>query len=69
MEHTLGISEGETTDDGMFTLSTVACLGTCSLAPVLMIGDRYFGRMTPGRVATVFATYRESAEAMVGGGD
>jgi len=46
LERKLGISAGETTDDLMFTLETVACLGTCFLAPVKMIGDQYYGKLT-----------------------
>ena len=37
----------ETTPDGRFTLQTVACMGACSLAPVVVVGDETHGRMTP----------------------
>jgi len=63
VQRTLGIRDGETTPDGMFTIGTVACLGTCSLAPVMMVGDQYFGKMTPEKVETVFSTYREARRA------
>jgi NADH-quinone oxidoreductase subunit E len=43
---TLHIKDGETTPDGVFTLETVACLGCCSLAPVMMIGDNTYGKLT-----------------------
>jgi len=43
----LGISEGETTKDGLFTLQSVACLGCCSLAPAMMIGEETYGKLTP----------------------
>ena len=43
----LGIAEDETTADGLFTLQTVACMGACSLAPVMVINDQTYGRMTP----------------------
>jgi len=43
----LGIKEDETTADGLFTLQTVACMGACSLAPVMVINDQTYGRMTP----------------------
>jgi NADH-quinone oxidoreductase subunit E len=43
----LGIGEDQTTPDGLFTLQTVACMGACSLAPVMSINDRIEGRMTP----------------------
>lgn len=42
----LGISVGETTDDKLFTLETVSCLGACGLAPVMMINEETFGRLT-----------------------
>ncbi|PKP03832.1 MAG: NADH-quinone oxidoreductase subunit NuoE [Bacteroidetes bacterium HGW-Bacteroidetes-6] len=46
IEEALEINDGETTPDGMFTLESVACLGCCSLAPVMMIGDDTFGKLT-----------------------
>ena len=42
----LDINEGETTEDRLFTLETVACLGACGLAPVMMINDETFGRLS-----------------------
>ena len=50
LEEALKITDGETTGDGLFTLESVACLGCCSLAPVMMIGDDTFGKLT-GREA------------------
>jgi len=41
----LKINDGETTDDNLFTLESVACLGCCSLAPVMMIGDETYGKL------------------------
>ncbi len=46
LEEALDIKDGETTPDGLFTLESVACLGCCSLAPVMMIGDDTFGKLT-----------------------
>lgn len=43
----LQIKDGETTNDGLFTVETVACLGCCSLAPVMMIGEETYGKLTP----------------------
>jgi len=43
----LGIKDGETTDDMLFSLESVACLGTCFLSPVMLIGDQYYGKLTP----------------------
>ncbi len=46
LEEALDIKDGETTEDNMFTLESVACLGCCSLAPVMMIGDETYGKLT-----------------------
>lgn len=46
----LGIKEGETTADGMFTLIKVECLGACGEAPVMQINDRYYGNLTKEKV-------------------
>jgi len=58
VEQELGISEGESTPDLMFYLETVACLGTCFLAPVMMIDNQYFGQLTPQRVKTILRSYQ-----------
>lgn len=46
LEEALKIKDGETTEDGLFTLESVACLGCCSLAPVMMIGENTYGKLT-----------------------
>lgn len=46
LSESLDIKDGETTPDGMFTLESVACLGCCSLAPVMMIGDETYGKLS-----------------------
>ncbi len=43
----LKIKDGETTEDGLFSIKSVACLGCCSLSPVMMIGDETYGSLTP----------------------
>jgi len=45
LEDTLDVKDGETTEDMLFTLESVACLGCCSLAPVMMIGDETYGNL------------------------
>ncbi|MCF8227899.1 MAG: NADH-quinone oxidoreductase subunit NuoE [Bacteroidales bacterium] len=45
LEEALKVKDGETTEDGLFTLESVACLGCCSLAPVMMIGDETYGKL------------------------
>ena len=59
LQEQLGIPVGGTTEDGAFTLDVVRCLGTCSLAPVMMIGEDVHGRLTPESVFEILATYRE----------
>jgi len=57
VERTLGVADGETTPDLLFYLETVACLGTCFLAPAMMIDDQYFGKLTPQRVESILRSY------------
>ena len=47
LEKTMGVSDGETTDDLLFSLESVACLGACALAPVMVVDKTYHGKMTP----------------------
>ena len=49
----LGIENGQTTEDGLFTLEHVACLGCCSLAPVIMINGEAHGNLTPESVINI----------------
>ena len=49
----LRVEEGGTTADGRFTVQSVACLGCCSLAPVMMVDEETFGRLTPDRARKV----------------
>lgn len=49
----LGIESGETTPDGLFTLEHVACLGCCSLAPVIMINGEAYGNLTPEKAINI----------------
>jgi NADH-quinone oxidoreductase subunit E len=57
----LKVPPDETTDDGLFTFTVVACLGCCSLAPVLMIDEETYGRMTPQQVRRILRQYRQRA--------
>ncbi|MBQ7131633.1 MAG: NADH-quinone oxidoreductase subunit NuoE [Oscillospiraceae bacterium] len=54
----LGITDGETTEDGLFSLSFVACLGCCSLSPVMMINDETYGSLTPAKVKEILDDIR-----------
>ena len=53
----LGVEEGGTTEDGEYTVEPVACLGCCSLAPVIMIDEDTFGRLTPDEARRVVRDY------------
>ena len=59
----LGIGEGETTADGLFSLELVNCLGSCALAPVLVVDDTYYGKVTMEKLPGIFEQYREEATA------
>jgi NADH-quinone oxidoreductase subunit E len=52
-----GVAEGGTTEDGKFTVEPVACLGCCSLAPVIMIDEDTFGRLTPEQARDIVRNY------------
>ena len=59
LEDRLRIADGETTADREFTLETVACLGCCSLAPVVMVNQDTHGNLKPADLAKVLKPYRE----------
>ena len=63
----LGITDGQTTEDGLFTLNNVACLGCCSLAPVMMIrtadGDETYGNLTKAKVRAILQDIRAKEAA------
>ena len=58
----LQIEDGETTADGLFTLKNVACLGCCSLSPVMMINDETYGSLTPDKAITILNELKAKAE-------
>ena len=57
----LRVAEGEITENGLFTYNNVACLGCCSLAPVVMIGEKFYGNLTRERVAEVLGKIEREA--------
>lgn len=61
----LGIEEGQTTEDNLFTLNNVACLGCCSLSPVMMINGETYGELTPQKAKDIIREIKnnESKEA------
>lgn len=56
IERKLNIKDGETTADGMFTLKTVECLGSCGTAPMMMIGAQFHENLNYEKVDTILAT-------------
>ncbi|HOK22564.1 MAG TPA: NADH-quinone oxidoreductase subunit NuoE [Candidatus Hydrothermia bacterium] len=64
----LGIKVGETTKDKFFTLSTARCFGACGLAPVIMINEDVYGKLTPEKVKEVIREYRLEKEKEERGG-
>ncbi len=65
LEDHLKIGNGETTPDRLFTLETVSCLGCCSLAPVIMVGNRTHGNLKPADLKRIVRQYRESEPKVV----
>ena len=57
LERELNVGEGETTEDMRFTFETVACLGTCFLAPVIMINDDYYGDVKASKIKSILDRY------------
>jgi len=58
VERHLGIKDGENTVDMLFTLESVACLGACGMAPVMMINDRTYGKLTPDKAVGAIKDFR-----------
>jgi NADP-reducing hydrogenase subunit HndA len=55
----LGIEVGETTDDGEFSLSGLRCVGACGLAPVVLVGEKTYGRVAPDGVKAILDEYKD----------
>ncbi len=62
LKRTLGIEPGETTDDMEFTFETVACLGACALAPVMVVDGTYYGKMSYRKVGLVVDSARTAGK-------
>ena len=58
VEKELGIKVGDTTKDGLFTLQSTRCLGACGLAPVMMINDEVFGRLTDDEIPSILEKFK-----------
>ena len=57
IEEQLGIKNGECTADGKFSIDACRCVGACGLAPVMLVNDDVYGRMTPDQVEGILAKY------------
>ena len=67
LEKHLGIAAGENTDDMLYTIEEVHCVGACGMAPVVMINDRAFGKLTPQKAVQVVKDFQAAEAAAVGG--
>ena len=54
----LGIKAGETTKDGLFSLTVTRCLGACGLAPVITVGEDVYGRLVPEKIPGIIGKYK-----------
>ena len=61
VQRELKIGPGETRLDGEFSLETVNCLGSCAIAPVLVVGKTYYDKVTPEKLPRILAAYREAS--------
>jgi NADH-quinone oxidoreductase subunit E len=61
LKEELQIEPGYTTKDGMFSLEAVACVGACSLAPVVMINERYHGKLGNNDIKKLIVEYRSKS--------
>ena len=62
IQQSLGVEPGETTEDMEFTFETVACLGACALAPVMVVDGTYYGKNTYRKVDIVLNSYRQASK-------
>ena len=62
IKRVLKVEEGKTTEDRMFSLETVNCLGTCALAPVIAVGEEYHDEVNPGKVEKILTKYSDGDE-------
>lgn len=58
LEKELGITAGECTEDGLFSLEACRCIGACGLAPVMTVGDEVYGKITEDDVPDILAKYK-----------
>ena len=59
LAETLKVKVGQTTDNNLFTLEAIRCLGCCGLAPVMMIDDEVYGKVEPSKIPDIIELYRK----------
>ncbi len=59
VQRNLGLEDGETSDDMLFSFEAVACFGACALSPVMLINNTYYGKVTPLRAEQILEQIRE----------
>jgi len=63
LKRELGVESGETTKDRKFTLETVNCLGTCPLAPVVVVDSKYHGNAAPAKVTKILSASQKTEDS------
>jgi NADH-quinone oxidoreductase subunit E len=61
LERRLGIKDGETTPDGLFTLKTVECLGACGYGPVIQVGDKYYEHLDEQKIEALLMNLNQTS--------
>lgn len=59
IEKVLGISDGECTEDNLFSIDSTRCVGACALAPVILVNDDVYGKVTRDEVAGIIKKYKD----------
>jgi NADH-quinone oxidoreductase subunit E len=59
LENILGIGVNQVTPDGLFSIEAVRCVGACGLAPVMIVGDEVYGKLTKDRLPEIIAKYQD----------
>lgn len=57
VQQILGVKAGDSTDDGMYSVEAIRCVGACGLAPVMMVNEDVYGKVTPDEVETILSKY------------
>jgi NADH-quinone oxidoreductase subunit E/NADP-reducing hydrogenase subunit HndA len=64
LKHILGVSVGDTGADGLFSLAALRCVGACGLAPVVLVGEKVYGRLAPDDVKEIVEKYKKMESAI-----